>query len=1195
MFKKQSFVWLPFSTILPLEISSVLEFRFTQNSKMKLFYSAIAFGLFLVSPFLYGQQVLTGNQAKSLIPNTDLVRTSAYGKIPSFIKYEAGAQPNTLEYISNIEKNLKLSANMGLRLISETTDDLGFTHFKFQETFNGIDLESTAWIVHSKNGTVHSQNGFIHRSITSSQNASITAEQSVQYAMNHVNASAYRWENPAEEALIKREQDNEQATFKPQPTLVFVSKTDAYTESDFSLAYKMNIYASQPLSRQWVFVDAQNGAVIKTIDQLHHTDAQGTANTGYSGTRSITTDSVNATSFRLRETGRGNGVQTFNMLRTTNYSSAVDFTDTDNSWNNVNTQLDQYATDAHWGAEMTYDYYLNQHNRNSIDGAGFRLISYVHYDNGYNNAFWDGQRMTYGDGADAPLTSLDIAGHEITHGLTSNSANLDYLNESGALNESFSDIFGTAIESYARPNNWNWTVGEDLGSAFRSLSNPNAMGDPDTYFGNNWAPLNGADNGGVHTNSSVQNHWFYLLSAGGTGTNDNNDFYNVTGIGISDAAKIAFRNLTVYLVPTSNFADARFYSILAAIDLYGACTTNVASVTNAWRAVGVGAAYQNSVTSNFSSDFQTSCTAPLTVNFINNASNGQSFVWNFGDGTTSTDRIPVHTYTTAGAYNVSLSVNGGTCGNSTTIDTNYILISDTLPCIIIMPKSGVASTQTACSGKLFDSGGSLNNYGDNEYSTITIAPIGADSVTLSFLSFDIEPGSGNSCDYDYLSIYDGPSTNSALIGKYCNNNVPSTIGSTNGYITIEFYSDGGSTNSGFEIDWNCTPSTTAPVAGFSNDLNTTCSEAVQFTDLSLNGPTSWSWSFGDGQTSTLRNPLHKFASSGTFTVSLTATNAFGTDVATKTSLVVVNYSGSVTATSTTVCQGLSDTLIATAGGNNLWYADAHSNQYLFVGDTFITPPLMVSTPYYVEQETNTVSVYGGPADNSIGGGNSFNGDQSLIFDVTSPMVLEQVDVYAGNAGVRIIELRNSTGTILDTVSVNLPAGKSTIDLNFVIPTGIDYQLGVELNSRPGLFRNSNGGVYPYNVGGKASITGTTASAAGYYYFFYNWKVKDIPCTSPRVEVIATIDICTSVAELANNFNVSLFPNPASKEFTIQLPELNAAQTANLMIVNSLGQLVKQTSISNRNYTVNSSKWAKGIYLVHISIGNETVTKRMVIK
>lgn len=385
------------------------------------------------------------------------------------------------------------------------------------------------------------------------------------------------------------------------------------------------------------------------------------------------------------------------------------------------------------------------------------------------------------------------------------------------------------------------------------------------------------------------------------------------------------------------------------------------------------------------------------------------------------------------------------------------------------------------------------------------------------------------------------------------------------------------------------------MAQFSNDISATCYEAVQFIDLSLNGPTSWTWDFGDGQTSSLRSPLHKFATSGTFTVSLTATNAFGTDIETKTSLVVVTYSGSVTATSNTVCQGLSNTLIASSNGDNKWYADANSSQYLFKGDTFVTPPLMVSTPYYVEQETNSGSATGGPTDNTIGGGAYFDGDQSLIFNVSSPMVLETVDMYAGNAGTRFIELRNAAGTILEAITINLPSGKSTVTLNFTIQPGQNYQLGVAQNSQPDLFRNNSGGTFPYNVGNKASITGTTASAAGYYYFFYNWQVKDVPCSSPRIEVMANIDICSSVSEITDGFDVTVFPNPASEEFTIQFPKLNTTQSAELTIINAMGQLVSKTTISDKNYTVNSSAWAKGIYLVHISFDHQTVTKRMVIE
>ncbi|RMF57727.1 MAG: T9SS C-terminal target domain-containing protein [Calditrichaeota bacterium] len=199
--------------------------------------------------------------------------------------------------------------------------------------------------------------------------------------------------------------------------------------------------------------------------------------------------------------------------------------------------------------------------------------------------------MTYGDGDGvtfSPLVSIDVVGHEITHGVTEHSANLVYSYESGALNESFSDIFGEAIENYAAGSN-DWLIGDDIdisGNGIRNMSNPNEDGDPDTYKGTYWATGSG-DNGGVHTNSGVQNFWFYLLTNGGSGVNDNGFSYNVSGIGLTKAAAIAYRNLTVYLTTNSNYSDAYLGALDAATDLYGAGSAEYNSVSDAWDAVGV--------------------------------------------------------------------------------------------------------------------------------------------------------------------------------------------------------------------------------------------------------------------------------------------------------------------------------------------------------------------------------------------------------------------------------------------------------------------------------------------------------------------------------------------------------------------------------------------------------------------------------
>ena len=344
------------------------------------------------------------------------------------------------------------------------------------------------------------------------------------------------------------------------------------------------------MSRRFIFIDAENGDVLTEIQQIHEADVVGTANTAYSGVKPMTSDNYATGAYRLRETGRGLGIQTFNMKKGTNYASATDFTNTSATW--ATTGTDRYALDAHFGAETTYDYYKLVHNRNSIDNKGFAIKSYVHYSSNYVNAFWDGSRMTYGDGNTTvtPLTAMDVCGHEITHGLTTFSANLTYSREPGAMNEGFSDIFGTAIEFYSNPTTYtpNWTIGERMNFTIRNMANPKQYGDPDTYKGTNWQ-TSSTDSYGVHTNSGVLNYWFYLLSVGKTGTNDKGTAYNVQGITIGKAAKIAFRTLTTYLTASSQYANARTAAIQSATDLYGATSNEVRQTTNAWCAVGVGA------------------------------------------------------------------------------------------------------------------------------------------------------------------------------------------------------------------------------------------------------------------------------------------------------------------------------------------------------------------------------------------------------------------------------------------------------------------------------------------------------------------------------------------------------------------------------------------------------------------------------
>ncbi len=514
------------------------------------------------------------------------------GMYAEWVEFTPGQAPAfTGKQVYLIDEAKKISFSSSVREFSKESDALGYQHYRMQQVVNKIPVENAIYIAHVKNARLLSQNGKWVKNFPASlaNTAAISEAGALSNALEFIGAKTYKWQDAEEEAFIRAESNNPAATFFPKASLVYYSGETDVIASEIRLAYKFDIYASNPVSRKIIFVDAVNGTVLGSRDLIHETDAAGTAVTGYSGTQAITTD-LNGSSYRLRETGRGNGIQTFNMKKGTSYGRAADFTDADNNWNNVNTSLDQYATDAHWGAEKTYDFYKNNFNRNSIDNNGFAIKSYVHYSRNYFNAFWDGSRMTYGDGNSSdnfkPLTAIDVCGHEITHGLTSFTANLTYSGESGAMNEGFSDIFGTAIEWYARPAKSDWLIGGDF-YIIRSMSNPNAYSQPDTYKKTYWYTGTG-DNGGVHTNSGVLNFWFYLLSAGGSGTNDNLFAYTVSGLGITKAQAIAYRTLTTYLVSTSNYAGARTASIQAATDLYGAGSNEVTQTINAWNAVGVG-------------------------------------------------------------------------------------------------------------------------------------------------------------------------------------------------------------------------------------------------------------------------------------------------------------------------------------------------------------------------------------------------------------------------------------------------------------------------------------------------------------------------------------------------------------------------------------------------------------------------------
>ncbi|HNW89828.1 MAG TPA: M4 family metallopeptidase [Bacteroidales bacterium] len=1124
-------------------------------------------------PVVACSQIYQGDAARKFIKGSEMVRYADKSANPCYIRYSPDEQPLFSDLDNWMKRTFNTASSMNFILTGTEKDDLGFTHYRYRQTQHGIPVHEAVFIVHVFNDKIQSFNGTVYSDISINNAYNISDETALSNALAYINASEYKWQKSSEESWLKEFTNDPDATFFPKAI-----KEIIYSEQDnaFRVAYNFDIYASKPVSRQNIYVDAQSGKIIKSLETLHKTDVSGTAATKYSGNRIITTDSMSPAAFRLRENGRGDGIITYNMQQQTDYASAVDFTDADNHWNNVNAQLDEAATDAHWATEMTYDYYLINHSRNSLDNNGFALYSYIHYDQAYGNAFWNGLCMTYGDGENNnPFCALDICAHEMTHGLDEYTANLDYADESGAMNEGFSDVFGTAVEFYAKPAQANWTCGENIGIVIRNLQDPNLSGNPDTYLGDYWDFAQE-----VHANSTVLSHWYYLICQGGSGTNDNNDAYSVTGIGMDKASDIAFRMLTVYLTNTSDYMDSRFYAIISASDLYGFCSPEVASVTNAMYAVGIGDAYSPNVSVGFIASGTQSCSVPLTVQFENQTVNANNYLWHFGDGTTSTQINPSHTYNIPGTYNVKLVASSAGCGSDSLTQTGFVSIAATNSNYAVMPASGTGQALTCCTGTLFDSG-ETGNYSNNSDGSITIAPTGASNVVLNFSSFDFESG------YDYLYIYDGPNSSSPLIGMYDGNNLPGggTIQSTYGSITLRQFTDQGLVKPGFELSWHCNILEMPPVANFSASELATCNGVVHFQDMSFNGPLTWHWDFGDGDTSNLQNPVHAYQANGTYTVILTAANNYGDSTKVRTDYIVVQDLPPIPAiTPGSACDSNSVTLTAAGSGQLDWYNMQTGGTLLYTGSTFITPVLYQTTTYYVEQAIIPPLEYVGKTSKSNDATLHNNNGYSLIFDCFTPMILKSVKVYAGDAKDRIVVLRDSVGNILQTMNAFVPAGESRITLNFDIPAGNNMTLGCGTED-PNMYRDISGISFPYDLAGKISITGTNAAPNIRYYYYYDWEVQERPCTSPRVPVVATIYDCNGVEEPESIINFNVYPNPAENEFFIEFSSTEP-EDCSITVFDVLGkEVLSQKLIAGMGLNtqkIDCSKFESGLYFLHFT-------------
>ncbi len=409
-------------------------------------------------------------------------------------------------------------------------------------------------------------------------------------------------------------------------------------------------------------------------------------------------------------------------------------------------------------------------------------------------------------------------------------------------------------------------------------------------------------------------------------------------------------------------------------------------------------------------------------------------------------------------------------------------------------------------------------------------------------------------------------------------------GENSGYMRIGYGVSAIGTNATYLNYKGIIPHSATPVADFAVSATVSCTGTVQFTDNTSNVPTSWSWNFGDGQTSTQQNPSHTYATSGTYNVTLVAQNSFGSNTKVKNGLVTVTIMSTPTTTGGSHAGPGVVNLAASASGSTGaldWYDQVSGGNLVNTGTTY-SPSLTATTTFYVSHEVVHPLQHVGLTDNSAGGGYyTSNTDRRLYFDAMSDVVVKSVTIYANTAGNRDIEVLNSAGVSKGITTFNAVAGMNVVPLNFTLAADTGYSLKLGAGSaNTDLFRNNTGVSYPYSVNGLVSITRSDApsSPADYYYYFYNWEVQAPGCSSPRTAVTGTITSTAGIAGADVNAFLTIYPNPTTAVFYINgLDKENGIEVYDVS-----GKLVYQTSTKSSSATIDLAGKDKGVYFCKIT-------------
>jgi len=553
-------------------------------------------------------------------------------------------------------------------VITKTWDDeYGYSHNRYQQHYKGIIVEGAEYSEHFKNECrLEIAHGKIVEGLDINIEPQWDEREALEAALEEIGAERYTWQSLLWERSIKEELGDRSATYYPSGELVVghVFGKELRREN-YRLAWVFEIEAINPKSCNEVYVDAHTGEVLKVQHTAMH---NGPAPTLYNGTQTIDTEWRGGIhhNHRMKTNDNGRNIHT-------KYDSwlpwgvVAEIRDGDDNW----PTSDEVGASAHWAVSMAWDYFKDIHDREGMDGLGEDIVRVWADADFPNNASYTPPSRKRGnkhylkfgtwEASGNNLATLDVVGHEFSHGVIRDLSGLWMVNEAGALNESFADIFGLLVERYTLDGVFNWTQAEDaVPGGVRSLEDPGSLpfrqalsdrpagiGLPDTYEGARWY-FGTEDNGGIHINCGVQNFWFHLLSEGGIGTNDNGDTYNITGVGIDNAVRITYYSLATFIQYTSQYDDAREAAIAAARNIFGICSPEHIATTNAWAACGIGEEFAG-CNVNILGPTEV-CVDLEFANYTYTATDtpGSTFTWNFP---------PQWSVSISGAGNNTLTVN----------------------------------------------------------------------------------------------------------------------------------------------------------------------------------------------------------------------------------------------------------------------------------------------------------------------------------------------------------------------------------------------------------------------------------------------------------------------------------------------------------------------------------------------------------